>query len=340
MAGAVPWAVGDNYTMLKRREVLKFALSTAAFGLIGASRGNAASLPTTEAAKASLPVIDSTPFAAPLIEPAQLWTNKAFRVVIDTRSPEAYAIRHIPDAVNIRDITSYFAMSSPEGLNNLQQLFAGLFGAAGLSGKAHAIIYEDAMNGGLGQSCRGYYLLKYLGYEKVSVLHGGLQAWTSAGLPTVSGSVARAPIAATFPLQVNNALMVSKAELRTTLDNPKIIKLDVRDAAEWNGMQTTPTSHDPALRRGRIPGSTWIDWQAFLDLGSETVRFLPANKIRSLCARQGVTPESSIYVYCYKGSRASSTFVALQRAGFTNVRVYLGSWNEWGRDLDMPIEIA
>lgn len=326
--------------MLKRREILKLGLSTAALSVLGMSRSNAASLSATEAVKASGSASDSLSFAASLIEPEQLWASKAFRIVIDTRSPEAYAIRHIPDAINMRDITSYFAMSSPDGLNNLQQLFAGLFGAAGLSGTAHAVIYEDTMNGGFGQSCRGYYLLKYLGYEKVSVLHGGLQAWTAAGLPTVSGSVARRPTAATFPLQVNNALMVSKADMRAALTNPKIVKLDVRGAAEWDGLQNTPTGQDPALRLGRIPGSTWIDWQAFLDMGSEIAQFLPAEEIRSICARQALTPESSIYIYCYKGSRASSAFLALQRAGFTNVRVYLGSWNEWGRDTDMPIEVA
>ena len=134
--------------------------------------------------------------------------------------------------------------------------------------------------------------------------------------------------------------MATKTDMRASLLNPKIVKLDVRDAAEWNGLQTTPTGHDPALRPGRIPGATWIDWQAFLDSGSEIVRFLPAEKIRVLCTQHGINPESNIYVYCYKGSRAASTFVALQRAGFMNVRVYLGSWNEWGRDFDMPIEVT
>lgn len=154
---------GDR-TILKRREILKFVLSSAAMGLMGPARGNAASVPVVETTGVAFPGSPSTLFIDSLIEPEQLWASKALRVVIDTRSPEAYAIRHIPNAVNIREIFSYFAMSSPAGLNNLQRLFTGLFGAAGLSGNTHAIIYEDAMDGGFGQSCRGYYLLKYLGY--------------------------------------------------------------------------------------------------------------------------------------------------------------------------------
>ena len=61
--------------------------------------------------------------------------------------------------------------------------FAEEFGAAGLSGEETAVIYEQSMNTGFGQSCRGYFLLKFLGYPKVKVLHGGYEAWTAEGMP-------------------------------------------------------------------------------------------------------------------------------------------------------------
>ena len=80
-------------------------------------------------------------------------------VIIDTRDKSEYDISHIPNAVNIRDIFTYLATSSMEGIENLQTHFAELFGAAGLSGNETAVIYEDAMNKGYGQSCRGYFLL-------------------------------------------------------------------------------------------------------------------------------------------------------------------------------------
>jgi len=60
--------------------------------------------------------------------------------------------------------------------------FAAIFGAAGLSGQETAVVYEQSMNTGFGQSCRGYVLLTYLGYPKVKILHGGFVAWTAAGL--------------------------------------------------------------------------------------------------------------------------------------------------------------
>ena len=80
-------------------------------------------------------------------------------VVIDTRNPDAYAAGHIPGAVNVHDIFTYLATSTPEGMAELKSKFADAFGAAGLSGKETAVIYEQSMNSGFGQSCRGYFLL-------------------------------------------------------------------------------------------------------------------------------------------------------------------------------------
>ena len=71
-------------------------------------------------------------------------------------------------------------------MHELKTKFADAFGAAGLSGKETAVIYEQSMNSGFGQSCRGYYLLTMLGYPKIKVLHGGYDAWAAAGLPVTT----------------------------------------------------------------------------------------------------------------------------------------------------------
>src|SRR5258707_14502440 len=94
-------------------------------------------------------------------------------VIIDTRNPDAYGAGHIPKAVNVHEIFTFLATSTPEGMQELKTKFADAFGKAGLSGKETAVIYEQSMNSGFGQSCRGYYLLTMLGYPKIKVLHGG-----------------------------------------------------------------------------------------------------------------------------------------------------------------------
>src|SRR5271166_2470386 len=119
-------------------------------------------------------------------------------VLIDTRDPATYAAGHLPDAVNVHDVFTYLATSTPDGVAAMRDKFAAIFGAAGLSGSETAVVYEQSMNSGFGQSCRGYVLLRYLGYPKVEILHGGYAAWTAAGLPTTT--VVPAPVAKAFPL--------------------------------------------------------------------------------------------------------------------------------------------
>ena len=63
-------------------------------------------------------------------------------VVIDTRNPDAYGAGHLPNAVNVHEIFTYLATSTPEGMAELKTKFADAFGAAGLSGKETAVIYE------------------------------------------------------------------------------------------------------------------------------------------------------------------------------------------------------
>ena len=52
----------------------------------------------------------------------------------------------------------------------------------------------------------------------------------------------------------------------------------------------------------------------------------------------GVTSKTPVFLYCFKGARASNTLVALKEAGVEDVRMYFGSWNEWSRDPALPVE--
>src|SRR5260221_3322256 len=108
-------------------------------------------------------------------------------VIIDTRNPDAYGAGHIPSAVNVHEIFTFLATSTPEGMHELKTKFADAFGKAGLSGKETAVIYEQSMNTGFGQSCRGYYLLTMLGYPKIKVLHGGFSTPVGRALPGLQG---------------------------------------------------------------------------------------------------------------------------------------------------------
>ncbi len=274
----------------------------------------------------------------PLITPQELaiLLEPKSIVIIDTRDPKEYLVSHISEAVNIRDIFTYLANSTPEGLSNLQSQFADLLSTSGISNTEWLVIYEDAMNKGYGQSCRGYFLLKYLGCSKVSVLHGGYKAWLAESLPTTAEIPT--PEKKSFSLNIDSSIMVTTQEMLQALDDPTIIKLDVRDYDEWMGISSSPYGIDFCPRKGRIPGAVWIEWYRMMIPNSEIPMFRPVEEILKICQEVGITPHSTVYIYCFKGSRASHTLIALKQAGIKDVRNYFSSWNEWSRDPLLPIE--
>lgn len=256
-------------------------------------------------------------------------------VVIDTRSSEAYEQGHIPGAVNIHDIFTFLATSTPEGLLELKEKFADAFGAVGLSGEETAVLYEDAMDTGFGQSCRGYFLLSYLGYDKVKILHGGFQAWKAEGYGINLEAVT--PTAVEFPLKdTGSELMIDKDEVLAALEKD-IVLLDVRDVDEWIAESSSPYGKDFCPRKGRLPGAVWIEWYRMMKPGIVPL-FKSKEEILAECLTAGIKKETPVYLYCFKGARASNTLVALKEAGIENVKMYFGSWNEWSRDPELPIE--
>jgi thiosulfate/3-mercaptopyruvate sulfurtransferase len=275
--------------------------------------------------------------SAVLIAPDQLNTLQATEpvVVIDTRDADTFAAGHIPGAVNLREVFTFLAMSTPEGLKELKDTFAKALGAAGLSGRETAVFYEDAMNSGYGQSCRGYYLLSWLGYPKIKVLNGGFSAWTAAGLPV--STEAATPTPATFPELQMTDVMLTQADVQAALGTDTVL-LDVRDVDEWIGDSSSPYGKDFAPRKGRLPGAVWIEWYRFMKPSAQGPVFKTPDEVRAECATAGVLPSDTVYLYCFKGARASNTFLALKQAGFSDVRMYFGSWNEWSRDDSLPIE--
>jgi thiosulfate/3-mercaptopyruvate sulfurtransferase len=258
-------------------------------------------------------------------------------VLIDTREPEKFKSGHIPGAVNIHEIFTFLSSSTPEGMEDLRMEFRSIFGEAGLSGKELAVVYEQSMDTGLGQSCRGYFLLKFLGYPRAGLLHGGLDAWVGHDQPVTRQATPPSP--KTFPTSdAGDHLIINQTEMLAALENPDIVKLDVRDVEEWMGLTSSPYGIDFSPRKGRIPGSRWLEWYCMMKPGSIGPVFKNTDEILAECRTVGITQDTPVILYCFKGARTSNTFVALKEAGIRNVRNYFGSWNEWSQDQTLPID--
>ena len=109
------------------------------------------------------------------------------------------------------------------------------------------------------------------------------------------------------------------------LDDGVLLILDVRTEEEFRGKHGYPC--DP--RQGRIPGARHLPVQ---QLFAEPGEPLPADQIRALLG----DPEE-IVAYCHSGSRSSLATLALRSAGF-RARNYAGSWHEWSRHEELPLE--
>jgi thiosulfate/3-mercaptopyruvate sulfurtransferase len=256
-------------------------------------------------------------------------------VLIDIRDRDQYLAGHLPGAVNVPEFFYYLAETTPEGIDLLHRTFKSILERAGVDPDKPAIVYEHSLETWYGGSCRGFWLLSYLGHPRAGVLEQGLVSWIMEGRPLQTGVVDPPP--SVFELRPQAHMMATREQMLQVIHDPSIIVIDNRHRDEWLGTLASPYEPDYDLPKGRIPGAIWIEWYNFLKQSLEFSTFKSPNEIRQLCAAYGLRAESDIVLYCFKGARSANTFVALSLAGFRKVRVYLGSWNEWSRDPSRPI---
>ncbi|HXF68058.1 MAG TPA: sulfurtransferase [Burkholderiales bacterium] len=260
-----------------------------------------------------------------LIEPRALLNRPGEMLVVDARKPAEYARGHIPGAVNFSGYDFFALDTSPAGLSAFAREMAARYAEAGVSASRPVVVYEE--DTGM-RAARDLWLLRYLGHPDARMLHGGLAAWRAAG-----GELARdRPEEWTVALRVQERpeIAIGREEIARRIGERGFTLLDVRDADEHRGSDRTPC----CARRGRIPGSVWIEWTRFLEGG----RFKPPEAIRTLVRDAGVNPEDEIVPYCHRGARSAAVYYALQLAGCRRVRNYLGSWHEWSSRPELPLE--
>jgi len=257
-------------------------------------------------------------------------------ILIDIRDEETYEKQHIQGAVNVPDVFYYLSRSTENALSELYQRFTELFSNAGVTNDKTVIVYEDSLDNRYGGSCRGYWLLKYCGHPNVGILDGGLTSWIEAGFPLEQSVIT--PESSNFSVNPQTSIMATKDDVLAVLFDSSVTLLDVRDKSEWIGESSSPYGIDFSPRKGRIPGAKWIEWYDFMDRSLTIPAFKSTEQIQKICAEQGIYPDSDIIIYCFKGARASNTYVALMEAGFKKLRNYFASWDEWSRIPELAID--
>ena len=261
-------------------------------------------------------------------------------IFIDCRSAEEYKKNHIKNAVNISILFTYLSESTPEGMEKMKTTFEDVLQNKGITGKEHLVFYEDHLGTLKGVSCRGYYLLSLFGYDenKCHILNEGLKGWTKNNLPTEQGEEAPRQ-KSNFKISYNKSRFIDYESLNKEINSKdsKIKLLDVRDLEEWKGDSSSPYGPNFTPRKGRIPSAKHVLWTDLMN--KEGTEFADKNVIESLVTNAGVkSKDDEIVVYCFKGCRSANSLVALKEAGYKNVKNYLGSWNEWSRNMNLKVD--
>jgi thiosulfate/3-mercaptopyruvate sulfurtransferase len=239
------------------------------------------------------------------------------------RSRAPYDSAHVPGArfIAISDFTTKRGdiLTELPPVAELQSRFQSL----GIGNRGRIVLYGETL-----PVTRLFFTLDYLGLgDRVSVLDGGITAWTEAR-GEVTTAEAGPVEGKTLRVHPRPELVADAGWVNSHRKSKAVLLLDTRSREEYDGAKV----EEGVARPGHIPGAVSFDWTTTIADG----RFRNPAELRRLFMAAGATNRKEVVTYCRVGTRASAVYFAARLLGY-RVRLYDGSMNEWAGRAELPV---
>jgi len=251
----------------------------------------------------------------------KLTQNENGAIVIDTRSFSEFKNGHVPGAVNVDLFQLHWFDTTKRGIKDFDRQTRLLLSNIGITKESNVVFYDNVS--GI-SAARGVWLLLYFSYKKVCMLDGGFEKWKREGYPLETKSN---PLKhSRFKGKPDSKIIANANEVRRAINKKKVVIVDARSREEYYGTEIR------SARRGHIPSAINIDWARNI----ETSIFKSKEKLSKIYSK--IPKNAQVITYCQGGYRGANAFLALKILGYKKVKMYLGSWGEWGNRLDLPVQ--
>lgn len=265
------------------------------------------------------PIVSTRWLLARLYEPELVIVDCRFLLSDPEAGRIAYTKDHIPGAIYLHLEEQLSApVSSHGGRHPLPEIskLTTVLSKVGINRDSIVVAYDDQ---GGAYASRLWWMLRYLGHERVHVMDEGYSAWRNAKFPVSDHQAVRIP--SQYDANVQQDMLVSMEDVQNVVNNGDggAMLMDSREARRFEGLEEPI---DP--KAGHIPGAINKFWKDVLD---EQGHWKSTDVLKE--HYEGIDTEQEIIVYCGSGVSACPNVLALRKAGYKNVKLYAGSWSDW-----------
>lgn len=217
----------------------------------------------------------------------------------------------------------------------------------GIDASTQVVVYDS----GIGVNASGtWFFLALYGHKNVKILEGGLASWKAKGGAVEKGAPKK-PEAKTFKGEVQWDMIATVEEVqKATQDQNAYLLLDARHKLdEYTGKTlqaalSSPGHEQTVSRGGFIPTAVFSPWTKYAgnkkgEADKPTFRDDKSlQKQLKKLKKNGYAENKTVISYCHVGlGRGSFQYLALKKAGHDKVKLYVGSWDEWGNTPSLPV---